>query len=327
MKNEPQITESERQSAIRYLLGAMTDAERSDFEGSSFSRDHSVEVLEAVRDELIDEYLDGELSPADRERFENYFLISPHHLRKVEFTRSLREVVAKTAGPAAPAATRGESLWQTIPAALLGNKFRAAAVACIALMIVCGAAFYVFWRSRNVPIEQPPQTAGINDQSAPTAPGSEAEVNADTRQQTADQNQRPAVDSPARDAEQLREKRGAQTVMFSLHATVRGSDEVRPLIVPAQASAVGLVIDRPADGHASYRALLGTVEGREVWSRVVRKLPPAGAAAAKTTITVPAGLLSSEDYALRITGIKASGEEETVSRYYFRVIKRSTAGK
>lgn len=114
--------------------------------------------------------------------------------------------------------------------------------------------------------------------------------------------------------------------MFSLHVTVRGLEEARPQAVPARSSAVNLVIDRPADGHAHHRALLSTVQGREVWSRIVRKLPPAGAAA-KTTISVPAGFLSSEDYTLRIAGIKALGEGETVSRYYFRVIKRSTAGK
>ncbi len=323
MKIEPQITESERQSTVRYLLGMMTDAERSAFEGSHFTSDRAVETLEAVRDELIEEYLDGNLSPADYERFENYFLVSPHHLRKVEFTKSLREIVAETARPA-NLPTHEESFWQRIPATLFGTKSRAAAVAFVALVIVCGAVFYVFRRPRATPIE-PPQMA-VTDQTTSTAPHSEAEVDSDAEQQSANQNRHSAANSPVRDAERVLERRGAHTVAFSLHAAVRGSEEANVLVVPAQASAVRLITARPVDGYTRYRASLSTVEGQETWRRILRKLPPSEAEA-KVTITIPADLLSSEDYTLRISGIKASGAEETVSHYYFRIIKRSAAGR
>jgi len=325
MKIEPQITESERQSAVRYLLGAMTDAERSAFEESGFSNDRSVEMLEAVRDELIDEYLDGNLSPADRARFENYFLISPHHLRKVEFTRSIREIVAETALPATQP-THEESFWQRISPALLGSRSRVATVALVALVIVCGAAVYVFRRSHPTPIE-PLQMVGVTtNQTTPTAPDSEAEVNTDAKQQSAHQNRHSAANSPVRDAERIPERRGAHTITFSLHSVVRGSEKARPLVVPAQASAVRLVVDRPADGYARHCALLSTVEGQEIWRLILGKLPPVEAEG-KVIITIPSDLLSSEDYTLRIIGIKASGEEETVSHYYFRIIKRSAAGR
>jgi hypothetical protein len=91
-------------------------------------------------------------------------------------------------------------------------------------------------------------------------------------------------------------------------------------------SAVRLVVDRPADGYARYRALLSTVEGQEIWRLILGKLLQVGAEA-KVIVNIPSDLLSSENYTLRITGITASGEEERVSHYYFRIIKRSAAGR
>ncbi len=245
---------------------------------------------------MIDAYLAGGLSAADRERFENYFLSSPYHLRKVEFAGLLRETLAKAARPVAASRVIEEPLWQRIPFAFSGAKHRAVAIALIALVTISGALFYVFWRSRGTAI-QSPQTTNVTDRTDPTATDSGAKVNRDAEQQSTDQKRHSAENSRVRDAGRTPERRGTRTVTFALHAVTRGSEEVSSLILHARVSTVRLVIDQPANGYAHYRASLSTVEGEDVWSQNLRMSPPAKAEA-KRTLTIPADILSAEDYIL-----------------------------
>jgi hypothetical protein len=72
--------EREQSSARRYLLNQLTDAEQKAVELELLSDDAFSEELEIVEDELIDEYLQGELSRKERKRFEEFFLT--HETRK-----------------------------------------------------------------------------------------------------------------------------------------------------------------------------------------------------------------------------------------------------
>lgn len=55
------------------------------------------EELSIVEDELIDEYLRGELAPSDRERFESHFMSAPERHEKVRFARALKKYVSAEA--------------------------------------------------------------------------------------------------------------------------------------------------------------------------------------------------------------------------------------
>jgi hypothetical protein len=91
--------ETEEKQTIRaYLLGLVPDEEMSPLEERLMSDKAFYEELLIVEDELIDQYLEGDLSASERESFENHFLLTPERQRKVRFGRALNRYIA-TADP------------------------------------------------------------------------------------------------------------------------------------------------------------------------------------------------------------------------------------
>jgi DNA-directed RNA polymerase specialized sigma24 family protein len=86
-----------REVLVRYLLGVASVVEREAVEEEYFAGSSGLDVLLAVEDELIDDYVRGALSRADRLLFEENFLCTAGRRQRLEFTQSLVEVLA---GPA-----------------------------------------------------------------------------------------------------------------------------------------------------------------------------------------------------------------------------------
>src|SRR5262245_56466248 len=97
----------------RYLLGDLTEDEQVQVENRAFADGHYLATLEAVEADLIDAYVRGELSPAERLRFEQLFLASPSRRRKVDFARALATVTEETE-PAQPVAQARPSPWASL---------------------------------------------------------------------------------------------------------------------------------------------------------------------------------------------------------------------
>jgi len=81
--------EIQDQRFIRYLLGELNDGEHAELEDAYFSDDAFFEHLAAVETELIDSYVQGELSPEMRARFERRHLNSPQQLVRINFARRM----------------------------------------------------------------------------------------------------------------------------------------------------------------------------------------------------------------------------------------------
>lgn len=87
----------ESQELIRkYLLGNLTDEVRMrEMEEKILFEDAFDEELSIGEDELVDEYLDGNLSENEHTQFLQYFLITPERREKLRFIRNLRSLAAK----------------------------------------------------------------------------------------------------------------------------------------------------------------------------------------------------------------------------------------
>src|SRR5262245_34635249 len=103
---------------VKYLLGNLTEEEEARVEDQAFTDREYLSALEAAEADLIDAYVRGELSQADRRGFERRFLVSPRRRSKVEFARALA-VVSSEAGPLAAAATQPPA-WQVLRDAIRG---------------------------------------------------------------------------------------------------------------------------------------------------------------------------------------------------------------
>jgi anti-sigma factor RsiW len=74
----------------RYLLGESTEDEKTRVEEQFFADDAFFEALLEAETELVDQYADGTLDPAQRTAFEERIARSPALARRVEIARALR---------------------------------------------------------------------------------------------------------------------------------------------------------------------------------------------------------------------------------------------
>jgi|HubBroStandDraft_6_1064221.scaffolds.fasta_scaffold2256428_1 hypothetical protein len=85
----------------RYLLGDVGGPQRRRVEASLLSDHAYLECFRIVEEELIDSYLDGELSADDAKRFEDYFLMEPGRRQSLSFALALKTYIKEhTSGSA-----------------------------------------------------------------------------------------------------------------------------------------------------------------------------------------------------------------------------------
>ena len=73
------------QMAIDYLLGKLPEEDRKRFDDLSLMDDEFTDLLELVENELIDQYVRGELTGDTLKCFSSHYLASPIRREKVEF--------------------------------------------------------------------------------------------------------------------------------------------------------------------------------------------------------------------------------------------------
>jgi len=94
--------DKETNAVRRYLLKQLSDSERETVELRFLSDETFAEELEFVEDELIDEYLAGELSHEERLSFEETFLAHPERQRKLEAGQALKRYLGTLPPPPSP---------------------------------------------------------------------------------------------------------------------------------------------------------------------------------------------------------------------------------
>jgi hypothetical protein len=84
-----------------YLLGDLDDdAALSQIEERLMTDVEYLSQIEGAEQDLIEDYLDGQLKGDDKERFEKFFLLSAGRQQQMRLTKSLREFSTKAAaGP------------------------------------------------------------------------------------------------------------------------------------------------------------------------------------------------------------------------------------
>ena len=73
----------------RFLLGEMSEDDRSTFEERFVADVDLFEQTRVVEDELVESYVRGTLDAAEKEKFERAFLTTERRRERVEFTRAM----------------------------------------------------------------------------------------------------------------------------------------------------------------------------------------------------------------------------------------------
>jgi hypothetical protein len=86
----------------RYLLQSLTDDKAREVETRVLTDSAYAEEVDTVEEELIDEYLAGELTGPERKSFELIFLSTPQGRQQVDFGRALMKYISENAPSSAP---------------------------------------------------------------------------------------------------------------------------------------------------------------------------------------------------------------------------------
>jgi hypothetical protein len=118
---------------------------------------------------------------------------------------------------------------------------------------------------------------------------------------------------------QNRVGQGSNAIVVTLApGMVRGAGELKRITLAPDVSTVQLQLELARDEYQSYQVVVQTVEGGEVFA--ADKLQPVTVARGRAVaFDLPARLLSSGDFQVKLSGLAASGEMENVGKYYFRV--------
>src|SRR4029078_8635367 len=82
----------------KYLLGQLSAEDREEFERRYFSDEELFEELQRTEDELIDDFLSGNLSQADVDLFQQNFLVGRKRERQLRIGKAWRNFAAAHAG-------------------------------------------------------------------------------------------------------------------------------------------------------------------------------------------------------------------------------------
>ena len=137
-------THREEQDPIRlYLLGKLAGEEREAFEHRLFTEDELIEEIRSVEDELIDDYVIGDLSVDEAAMFEKNFLITDERRQKLRLGKAFRTYAQKArAVPSKP--SPGPLNWRQL---FSSSLVRAAAFAAVILIVTVGVWRIFFYES------------------------------------------------------------------------------------------------------------------------------------------------------------------------------------
>ena len=313
--------EDEEASMRSYLLGELSDEEQTRLEERCFGDERLSLRLRAVRDDLIDAYVRDELPRRERDRFERHFMASPPRRERVEVARALIESLDRAEVPAwaRPGVPTPGAWWRSL---LDFGMTHRRALATAAVLVAVAAGVWVASRGlRTADRGAPPGEGQVaREQGDPGEPRSDPgrQAGNKTTPEPAPQSPRPQTGSDQREQPAPRSQPVVATFVL-VPNSVRDSGGAQKLMIPRRAELVRLRLSTEGGDYESYRVRLRTPEGVEVWSRDRIKVRPKGS---YVVVNLPAGVFSSRDYTLTLSGSTAGAEPTDVAKYYFRVERK-----
>lgn len=133
----------------RYLLGELGDRAREEFEQELLTNGELFDELVMLEDELIDEYLGGRMSVAEKQRFESHFLNTPERQEKLKFGRAFNRYLSAEASVISQPSSRSSSRSVGWTQAFFSSPFRFAAYSMLLVAVALGV-WALFFRQSDV---------------------------------------------------------------------------------------------------------------------------------------------------------------------------------
>ena len=323
----------------RYLLGDLPRRERERLEVGLLTDDRYYKTLTAledqVEDDLIDEYLDDELTGTERENFEHVFLNTPERAHKLKVVKDLKDRAAVTSPGEAPdpkivKPDPSYGHWMPAIAIFQNPLFGLSSTAALMLALLCCA--WLWMRSNNLeaqlrqaraqPLtdpklkEQVEQLRQRNDALTAELERSKEELASLKQQET------QGVTPPDQTSTPDRPTFATLTLSPSLRSTANKKIPTLTLYRGMTEARLYLNVERvnPSD-YPRVRAIVKRQSGAEVWRNDDVKLQQRGNNA-RAELSIPAEILTGSQYVGTLDGFTSDDQTELLGLYFFRVIHK-----
>lgn len=284
----------EQTYARKFLLGYLDGGERKIVEERLTTDPDFLELVLRAESELMEDYVAGQLSEADRKRFDKYVLTNRQQVDQLNLTRALGAsatvraaansppLVAKTK-PLGPGKQRSlEPFWTAIWDAKLSVA--------IILIILFGSGAYLVWRHY------------VSDSINPQQSLTEELVKLNTQQSlSAEAIHKGFIIGPLKEG------------------LVRDEQDVKKFFVPETEKIVQLRLQIGAGDYQTFQAVLQTAEGGELLTLNDLKVRSINGERV-VIVFVPAKVLPPGDYQIRLSGMTQNNQLVYLGRYTFQVV-------
>ena len=287
-----------------FLLGHTPPGVSEQVELWLMSDEKAYDLLNAAEDDLIDEFLARKLSRSELEAFEQRFLASPERQRKLHFSISAKE---RFATPRVPPAV--PSIWDAIANLL---RYRPAIAAIASAVVIATVAAFVWTGFRVAEIDQ--QIADVRRERVELAQQLSETVASRERVQA----QLIKLDETVAAFQPLSLPQRLLTLSL-LPGILRTSTNAGLLSLSTDANAVQFTLNLLENDYDSYRVtLIDDADGEKILTKECSPVDVDGDKALR--LTVPASLLSGNDYHFKVCGRRSPTATVDVDSYHFRAI-------
>lgn len=275
----------------RYLLGDVDEQRREQLEERVLCDRAFAERLSIAEAHLIDDYIFGGLSEAERQSFEKNFILNEERRNSLRVAQALEVYVTKKFPPQ-PAANQftqlASDLWRSAALFIHRHKVWATLAFAMILFVVLFGPGLVRWLAPRTISPSAPQRARIERELA--------ELNRD----------------PSRVV-------NSATIDLALQPTLlREGGETKRVALTSHIQFVRLKLEFPQVKYDRYRCLVLTVEGDELFA-VADLKPEADTGVGVILLWIPSNFLSNGDYQIELQGISGDSPAVPVAHYNFRI--------
>ena len=331
----------DQQAVTQYLLGALPEAEVERFDELSVTDHEFVEALGAAEKDLVDAYVQGELTGVALEQFKSHYLASPLRREKVKFAQAFQVFAEQNTGtrvaeiqvesPAKSETERKAAGWLSGLSAFFAPRFAlqwGLTVAALGLLIAGSWLAFDNMRLR----QQMSQTQARRDALLRREQDLQKELEGQRSTSAQAEQELARVREERERLEQELKKRLVEPqtssatepsiASFILAPQMRGVGQLPVVSVPAKTDYVAMRLELEPNDYPAYRiALLDQSNNQILWRSSKLKARARGDGRA-LNVRFRADLLKPQAvYLLRATGVSANGASEIVGDYPFKVVK------
>ena len=327
---------------IRYLLGDLSEDERTHLEEQFFADNAEFEQLEIAEGELVDRFVRNELSATDLRQFQMTLKNSRRLRERVEIAKILATRVASTV----PQRGENESpepvlvkpkkkkdpkppWWNLIGSTTqMAPSMRVAFAGQLALLALVSVALIVVWtRSRADSqrlIAQQQRLSQLEQQVADQSTKTEGLQTALYETQQQNEKQETTIAEYQQTVEELKQQASSPILSFVLNpgsGQRGGENSEREIQHLAQARELSLLLNVEGSEYRSYNAALRSISHKPILRRAGLK-PVQRGNSKYIPFRVAAKLLPPGRYIVHVDGLTPGGDPEDFNDYAFRVTTR-----